>query len=60
MRTIPEIVDRQNEIIKEQAEIIDSLFLLLLQHIPESELDGYVETKRISEVAAKREKLEGI
>ena len=57
---IPELVDRQNEIIREQAEIIDSLFFLLLQHIPASELEQYNETKRANEVAAKRNKLEGI
>lgn len=57
---IPELVDRQNEIIREQAEIIDSLFLLLLQHIPASELEQYNENKRANEVAAKRDKLEGI
>lgn len=57
---ILELVDRQNEIIREQAEIIDSLFLLLLQHIPASELEQYNEIKRTNEVAAKRDKLEEI
>ncbi|WP_178297651.1 hypothetical protein [Butyrivibrio hungatei] len=45
---IPELVDRQNEIIKEQADIIDSLFLLLLQHVPASELDNLDNVKHVA------------
>ena len=45
---IPELVDRQNEIIKEQADIRDSLFLLLLQHVPASELDNFDNVKHVA------------
>lgn len=46
--SIPELVDRQNEIIKEQADIIDSLSLLLLQHVPASELDNLDNVKHVA------------
>lgn len=54
---IPELVDRQNQIIKEQADIIDSLFLLLLQHVPAEDLDSSEEVKKINHVALLKEEI---
>ena len=55
-----ELIERQNVIIKEQADIIDSLFLLLLQHTTAEELEGSNEVKRINQVAALKDSLENI
>ena len=55
-----ELIERQNMIIKEQADIIDSLFLLLLQHTTAEELEGSNEVKRINQVAALKDSLEDI
>lgn len=55
-----ELIERQNMIIKEQADIIDSLFLLLLQHTTVEELEGSNEVKRINQVAALKDSLEDI
>ena len=55
-----ELIERQNVIIKEQADIIDSLFLLLLQHTTAEELEGSNEVKRINQVAALKNSLENI
>ncbi len=35
-----ELVETQNEIIRMETEIIDALYLLLLQHVEVSELTG--------------------
>lgn len=56
-KTIPELVDRQNTIIKEQADIIDSLFLLLLQHVPAEELDKSKEVEQINHIALLKEEI---
>lgn len=58
--SIPELIEKQNVIIKEQADIIDSLFLLLLQHTTAEELEGSNEVKRINQVAALKDSLEDI
>ena len=58
--SIPELIEKQNAIIKEQADIIDSLFLLLLQHTTAEELEGSNEVKRINQVAALKDSLENI
>ena len=58
--SIPELIEKQNAIIKEQADIIDSLFLLLLQHTTAEELEGSNEVKRINQVAALKDSLEDI
>ncbi len=50
-----ELIEKQNIIIKEQADIIDSLFLLLLQHIPAEELDNSEEVKKINIIAMMKE-----
>ena len=56
-KTIPELVDRQNTIIKEQADIIDSLFLLLLQYVPAEELDKSKEVEQINHIALLKEEI---
>lgn len=58
--SLVELVERQNAVIKEQADIIDSLFLLLLQHTTAEELEGSNEVKRINQVAALKDNLENI
>lgn len=50
-----ELIEKQNIIIKEQADIIDSLFLLLLQHIPAEELDNSKEVEKINVIAIMKE-----
>lgn len=56
--SLVELVERQNAVIKEQADIIDSLFLLLLQHTTAEELEGSNEVKRINQVATLKDNLE--
>lgn len=56
--TLSEIVDTQNIIIKEQADVIDSLFLLLLQHIDAAELDRLGEVSKINQIAKLRGDIE--
>lgn len=55
---LAELVERQNMIIKEQADVIDSLFLLLLQHVPAEELDKSKEAKKINHVAVMKERID--
>ncbi len=55
-----ELVERQNVVIKEQADIIDSLFLLLLQYTTAEELEGSNEVKKINQVAVLKDNLENI
>lgn len=57
---LAELIEKQNMIIKEQADIIDDLFLLLLQHISAEELDGTKETEKINHVAALKESVKNI
>ena len=57
---LAELIERQNTVIKEQADIIDGLFLLLLQHTTTEELEGSNEVKRINQVAALKDSLENI
>lgn len=57
---LAELIERQNTVIKEQADIIDGLFLLLLQHTTTEELEGSNEVKRIKQVAALKDSLENI
>lgn len=56
-KAIPELVDRQNTIIKEQADIIDNLFLLLLQYVPAEELDKSKEVEQINHIALLKEEI---
>ena len=58
--SLVELVERQNAVIKEQADIIDSLFLLLLQYTTAEELEGSNEVKRINQVAVLKDNLENI
>ncbi|MBP3781768.1 MAG: hypothetical protein J6I68_00810 [Butyrivibrio sp.] len=55
--TLPEIVDTQNLIIKKQADVIDSLFLLLLEHINAAELDRLEEVSKINQIAKLKESI---
>ena len=48
---IAEIFQTQEEIIRLQSQIIDKLFLRLLQHESAEELDNSDEVKLINEVA---------
>ena len=57
---LAELIERQNTVIKEQADIIDGLFLLLLQHTTTEELEGSNEVKRINQVAVLKDSLENI
>ena len=53
---LAELVERQNVVIKEQADIIDDLFLLLLQHsLTEDVNDNEVE--KIGHVARLKEEI---
>lgn len=58
--SLVELVERQNAVIKEQADIIDSLFLLLLQYTTAEELEGSNEVKKINQVAVLKDNLENI
>lgn len=49
-----DIVDTQNTIIKMQSDIIDELFLLLMQYMTVEEVDGLDVVKKINEVAKLR------
>ena len=53
-----DIIDTQNTIIKMQSDIIDKLFLLLMQYMTVEEADGLDIVKKINEVARVRK--EGI
>ena len=58
--SLAELVEKQNMIIKEQAAIVDDLFLLLLQHISVEELNDTKETEKINHVAALKESVKNI
>ena len=47
-----DIIDTQNTIIKMQSDIIDKLFLLLMQYITVEEVDGLDIVKKIEELQA--------
>ena len=49
-----DIIDTQNTIIKMQSDIIDELFLLLMQYITVEEVDGLDIVKKINEVVRVR------
>ena len=55
---LAELIEKQNVIIKEQADIIDGLFLLLLQYTTAEELEESNEVRRISQVASMKDNLE--
>lgn len=54
---LPELVDKQNHIIKEQADIIDRLFLLLLQHVSAEDLNNSYEVEKIGHVVLLKEEI---
>lgn len=54
--SLVELVERQNAVIKEQADIIDDLFLLLLQHSSTEDLNNN-EVEKIGHVARLKEKI---
>ena len=49
-----DIIDTQNTIIKMQSDIIDELFLLLMQYITVEEVDELDVIKKINEVTRLR------
>jgi hypothetical protein len=53
---LAELVERQNVVIKEQADIIDDLFLLLLQHSLTEDLNDN-EVEKIGHVARLKEEI---
>lgn len=53
-----EIVEKQNAVIKLQSEVIDELFLLLMQHIEPTEADKLPCIGRINQAAEIRREIE--
>lgn len=53
-----EIIERQNEVIRKESQIIDELFRMLLQHIEVEELCGLQSYADIKDVAAEIKKLD--
>ncbi len=58
MCRLTEAVTKQGEIIRIQSEVIDELFLLLLQHITVEEADGLGVVDKINSAARIRAELE--
>lgn len=54
-----ETIEKQNQIVKEQAEIIDGLFLLLSQHITVEEADNLPFAEKIREAAIAADSITG-
>lgn len=54
-----ETIEKQNQIVKEQAEIIDGLFLLLSQHITVEEADNLPFAEKIREAAIAADSIAG-
>lgn len=53
-----EVVDRQNEIIQIQGNVIDELFRLLAQHLTATELDALPVVAKINLAAQIRAEIE--
>lgn len=53
-----EIIERQNEVIRKESQIIDELFRMLLQHIEVEELCSLQSYADIKDVAAEIKKLD--
>lgn len=51
MRNTIEVVNQQNQIIKIQSDVINELFILLMQHIEVSEVDRLPVVAKINEAA---------
>ena len=59
MNSLAATIERQNTVIRIQSEVIDELFILLLQHITAEEADRLPTIKKINAAAALREELPG-
>lgn len=57
MEKLAEIIEKQNTIIRIQSDVVDELFLLLLQHIEASEADKLPVIKKINIAAQLREEI---
>ena len=53
-----EIVEKQNAIIRIQRDVIDELFLLLMQYVSADEVDRLPCVERINEAARIRREIE--
>lgn len=53
-----EIIEKQNAIIRIQSDVIDELFLLLMQHVTADEVDRLPCVERINEAARIRREIE--
>ena len=53
--TLQKTVDTLCEIVREQSEIIDSIFLDLARYATQEELERMIDIEEIKEVAKKRE-----
>lgn len=58
MDSIIEIIEKQNEVIRKESQIIDELFRMLLQHIEVDELCGLQPYADIKDVVAEIKKLD--
>lgn len=58
MLNLVEIVEKQNAIIRIQSDVIDELFLLLMQHVSADEVDRLPCVERINEAARIRREIE--
>ncbi|MBQ9692492.1 MAG: hypothetical protein IJV70_04975 [Clostridia bacterium] len=59
MSSLAETVEQQNAVIRLQSEVIDELFILLLQHITAEEADRLPAIEKINTAAKLREKIPG-
>lgn len=59
MDDLAEAAERQNEIIKIQSDVINELFLLLLQHISAEEADKLPVLSKMNTAAKLRETVAG-
>lgn len=59
MSSLAETVEQQNAVIRIQSEVIDELFILLLQHITAEEADRLPAIEKINTAAKLREKIPG-
>lgn len=54
-----EVVEAQNAVIRIQSEVIDELFILLMQHISAEEADQLPVLQKINHAATLREDIPG-
>lgn len=60
MNDLAELIERQNAVIRIQSEVIDELFILVLQHITAEEADRLPAIEMINIAAKLREKIPGV